>query len=397
MFDATDVRNWSGTDLYIWKALQSQGIEIELIGKLRHGPSLRRKLRKLWGRYVQRKEFLHFWNVQTARAYARDVTDRLSRLTGVDCVLSPTPIPLAFLECEHPKVLWTDAIFSGLSRCYEEFNPQRLCSATVSDAWRIEREVCRNCDRLVFTSDWAASQAIGAGAPVGKVAVVPYGANLEVRHSEEDVTAWARQRGSNPVRLLFVGVDWARKGAPKAIEVARCLRDHGSDARLTIVGCVPPQGESLPDFVDGIGFISKESTEGRERIAALYRDSHFLIVPTLAEAFGLVFAEASAFGVPSLSHRVGGVTAIVRDGVNGRLFAMEEPVIEWAAWLSEQMGTPGRLEQLARSSYRRYAAALNWGVAGRAVAGVLAEVKRGGLARSGAGCTSGRPGAIFNN
>ncbi len=389
MFDATDVRNWSGTDLHIWKALQKQGIEVELIGNLRHGPSLRRKLRKLWGQYMQRKGFLHFWNLQTARAFASDVADRLGGLAGVDCVLSPTPIPLAFLECQQPKVLWTDAIFSGLSQCHEEFNPRLLCAATVSDAWSIEREICRNCDRLVFTSQWAAGQAVAAGAPVEKVAVVPFGANIEVCHNESDVAAWARRRGSGPVRLLFVGVDWIRKGAPKAIEVVGCLRQRGADARLTIVGCTHPPGESLPDFVNCIGFISKGTVEGRDRISALYRESHFLVVPTLAEAFGLVFAEASAFGVPSLSHRVGGVTTIVHDDVNGKLFCMEEPTSAWADWVLEQLAIPDRMEKLAGSSYQRYAARLNWDVAGRTVAKMLAELVGGDSAGSGGGGHAG--------
>lgn len=372
LFDATDVRNWSGTDLHIWKALHAQGIEIELVGNLRHGRSLMRKARKAWGQYVERREFLHFWDVDTAKDYSADVGERL-RSMHVDAVLSPSPIPLAYLKCQQPKVLWTDASFAGLSRMYAEFDPARLCRATVRNARAIDAAVGRNCDRLIFAADWGAQCAISdTGVAPEKVAVVPYGANLEVRHTREDVARMAESRGRGVIRLLFIGVDWGRKGPAKAIEVVKSLRERGVDVELTMVGCLPPEGVTVPSFVKLLGFISKASDEGRERLFDLYRKSHFLIVPTVAEAYGLVFAEASAFGVPSLSHRVGGVPTIVRDDVNGRLFDMEQPVSDWADWVAGTL-QGNRLAELATSSFAEYEARLNWRVAGASVAAILRD------------------------
>lgn len=373
LFDATDVNNWSGTDLHIWQALQKQGIKIELIGNLRHGASVRRRMRRLWGTRVERRAYLPLWNMQTAKGYAADAAARIQTL-NVDAVVSPSPIPLAFLRCTQPKLLWTDANFSGLSLLYDEFNPARLCSASVNDARRIERAVSANCDKLVYASDWGASQAIAAGhAPPAKVAVVPFGANLEVQHTGGDAVAFSAARTIDHVKLLFIGVHWQRKGADKAIAVVRELRTRGIMADLTIVGCQPPEGFDLPDFVECLGFISKQTPDGRERIESLYRQSHFLIVPTVAEAYGLVFAEASAFGLPSLSHRVGGIPTIIRDDVNGRLFDPSEPVSAWARWVVEQLRTPGRMARFAADCYAEYAARLNWDVAGRAFAKLLRQ------------------------
>ena len=364
LFDATDVQNWSGLYLHIYKALEAQGLEIELIGNLKHGPSLGRRFRKQWGLKIEKRTFLHFWDTDTARDYAADVAARLQNSTA-DLILSPSPVPLAYLDSSLPKVLWTDATYTALRRDYAEFSEDTISAASAKSALAIDRAVAQNCDLLLYASDWGGEWVIkDAGADPAKVATVPFGANIEVSHSAEDVAQMAAARGSEKIRFLFVGVDWERKGAAKAIEVVQALRERGVDASLSLVGCSPPEEAAVPEWVHLLGFISKSTEEGRAHIFDLYRESHFLIVPTFGEAYGLVFAEACAFGVPSLSHRVGGVTTIIRDGVNGQLFELDQPVSAWADWVVSLLGQPGALERLAVSSFHEYHTRLNWEVAG---------------------------------
>ncbi|TSA49979.1 MAG: glycosyltransferase [Sphingobacteriales bacterium] len=40
------------------------------------------------------------------------------------------------------------------------------------------------------------------------------------------------------------------------------------------------------------------------------------MVPSRAECYGIVFAEASSYGLPSVSTDTGGVSAVVKEGVN---------------------------------------------------------------------------------
>ena len=143
---------------------------------------------------------------------------------------------------------------------------------------------------------WAAEHAKQLTDPV-KIYVLPFGASVAIEHTMQDVEAWAkkkrqeRQRGCN---LLFLGVDWIRKGGPLAIEAAKILNGRGVPTTLTVVGCQPPV--EVPDFVRVLGFISKSTAEGRGRIKELLQESDFLILPSEAEAAGVVFCEASAFG-----------------------------------------------------------------------------------------------------
>ncbi len=363
--DARDVRGWSGSNLHIYKALEAQGVEVELIGDLYHGPSMKRKFRKDWGKWIERRDYNRFWDTDTARGYAAVVEARLKHL-DVDAVLSPSPVLLAYLNCVQPKVLWTDAGFAALRHDYPDFRPDLISVSSAQQAHQIDLAAVRGCSLLLYASDWGAEWALkDTAADPAKVAVVPFGANIEITHTAAEVAQMAVLRGSSPVRFLFVGVDWERKGADKAIAVVGALRERGVDAELTLVGCFPAADRMIPAWVHLLGFLSKGTEEGCRRLFDLYRQSHFLIVPTIGEAYGLVFAEASAFGVPSLSHRVGGVPTIIRDGVNGQLFDLDQPVSAWADWVVSVLSEPEGLSRLAVSSFAEYQARLNWEVAGR--------------------------------
>ena len=363
IFDARDVRNWSGTYLHMWRALERQGFEITLIGNLRHGRSAGRRLRKLASR-ATRRSHLHFWDISTARGYAADSAERLAAC-GADVVLSPTPVPLAFLETPIPKVLWTDAGMVALRESYPEFARGVVSAWSYRHAEAVDRAAAENVDLQIYASQWGAQAAEREHAAArGRTLCVPYGGNLTEAPPPPDVEA----RLADPVlRLLFVGVEWERKGAAKACRLVGELNARGRDARLTIVGCRPPAGASLPPGVEVVGFVAKDTEAGRRQLDELYRRSHFLVVPTLAEAYGLVFAEASAFGVPSLSHRLDGVPTVVCDGVNGQLFDPEQDVSAWADWLLEHC-EPAAYRRLVQGCLDQYRDRLNWSVAAGRVA-----------------------------
>ena len=96
-----------------------------------------------------------------------------------------------------------------------------------------------------------------------------------------------------------------------------------------------------------IPFIGKATAEDRQRLNELYARSHFFIMPTRAEAFGIVFAEASTFGVPCLGTAVGGLPSVIKDGVNGQLFPLDANGEDYADWILHTMADPVRYRTLA--------------------------------------------------
>jgi glycosyltransferase involved in cell wall biosynthesis len=100
--------------------------------------------------------------------------------------------------------------------------------------------------------------------------------------------AEVRRRVNKPVRLLVAGVG---------------TFDAAYREEVRELGC--------DDIVSFIGF--------RKDAADLMAAADLVILPSVAEAFGLVLTEALYLGTPVVATRVGGIPEIVNDGVDGVL------------------------------------------------------------------------------
>jgi len=69
----------------------------------------------------------------------------------------------------------------------------------------------------------------------------------------------------------------------------------------------------------------------------LFLNAHFLINPSF-ESFGFAYCEASAYGLPALAFRVGGVP--VRDGVNGHALPLGSQATDFADVIAEYVANP---------------------------------------------------------
>src|SRR5690606_29435657 len=113
-----------------------------------------------------------------------------------------------------------------------------------------------------------------------------------------------------------------RKGGEIALQTWEHLRSMGYDTSITFVGSTPPrQIEQVG--VNVIPLLDKNDPEQYRRLWNLYIESHFFLLPTRAEAFGIVFSEASSFGLPCISTQTGGVPNAVRNGENGYTLPIE--------------------------------------------------------------------------
>ena len=224
-----------------------------------------------------------------------------------------------------------------------------------------------------LASEWAANTAISNyDVDPNKVRVIPFGANISCNRHRKDIDTILEQKDMGTCKLLFVGVDWVRKGGDAAFAVADMLNRRGMKTELHIVGCNP--SADLPDFVIRHGFISKKTEEGRILFDRLMSESHFLIVPTRAEYYGLVFAEASSFGLPSLTSNVGGIPSVVNDGKNGQTFMLDAHPEEYCKYIEKYMSTNQDYRELAISSYKEYEDRLNWSSASKKVSDLIEEL-----------------------
>jgi glycosyltransferase involved in cell wall biosynthesis len=167
-------------------------------------------------------------------------------------------------------------------------------------------------------------------------------------------------RGFDQIKLIILGLDWQRKGVAKAIEVTGELRRRGLNVRLQVVGCRPPSGFPVPEYVALFGKVLKDTPASARRLEKLMGESHLLILPTEAECAAVVLAEASAFGVPSISTDVGGNASLVRQGFNGTLLPLEADIATWADEVKRMVKDRGTYERFAWKAYDFFQQRLCW-------------------------------------
>ena len=368
-YDASDISNWSGLGFHIARSLEISGHEVDRFGSLR---TSNHALHLAWKAALRPFGKRHLTERQPGvlQSYACQVKRHISK-TNPDIVFSPGSIPVSLLDCDAPIVFWTDASFAGLRSTYPEFENVARESLEKGDA--MEQEALSRCRLAIYSSEWAAQSAIDHyDVDPKKVRVVPFGANFDSDKSVAEIEESIDSRETDTCRLLFLGVEWERKGGDIAVEIAARLNRCGLPTELHIVGCEPQQ--ELLEFVKVHGFVSKSTDSGRSLIDDLISNSHFLVQPSRAECYGLAFAEASAHGVPSIATNVGGIPTVVRNGINGMIFDPSTSPNDYASTIDRLMSEPWRYRALARSAHREYRERLNWKAAGDSVTQLLEEI-----------------------
>lgn len=364
---------WSGTGYYIAQSLKNQSISLEYIGPLkdRFMGRFLRKYKRLYHKLFNQR-YLKNPAPYILKNYAEQIADKLIK-TNADLIFSASANPIAYLDCKQPIVFWADASFASLLDFYPDYS--NLCQETIRDWHYVEQLAHEKCQLAIYSSDWAAQTAINYyGVNEAKVKVVPFGANIESEYSLYEVKDLIESRPSELCKLLFLGVEWYRKGGDVALKVATELNKVGLNTELTVVGCQPITEDPLPSFVKPLGFISKSTDQGKARISQLIAESHFLFLPSLADCTPIVLCEANALGVPCLTTNIGGIPTIVKDNLNGKTFDVTANPLEYSNYISNLFTNYSSYIELALSSFNEYQSRLNWNAAGKAVKNLILEI-----------------------
>ncbi|MGH8048471.1 MAG: glycosyltransferase family 4 protein [Chthoniobacterales bacterium] len=207
----------------------------------------------------------------------------------------------SLFDARHPEVphfLYTDHTYLA-NRRYPQPKPQ----LPVPGAWlEMERALYAGAACNFVSSGFAAeSLREDYGIPAERVDVVHSGSNIAVCGDEAERSGRV---------ILFVGVDWERKGGPELVEAFHEVRAGIPDAELWIAGCSPPV--SGP----GIKVLGRMSPG---KVAECYRKADVFCLPSRMDPSASVLAEAAAHGLPVVATRVGGNVERVEDGVTGFL------------------------------------------------------------------------------
>jgi glycosyltransferase involved in cell wall biosynthesis len=146
------------------------------------------------------------------------------------------------------------------------------------------------------------------------------------------------ENGREDKKILFVGVDWERKGGPILVEAFRRVLKVHPTAELIVVGCSPKPTVPQCTVVGRVPL---------EQVSAYYEKASILCVPTRIEPFGIVFIEALAHGVPVVATRIGALPDFVLDDETGYLVEPDD-VEDLAARLIDLIGDHARQQRLGQ-------------------------------------------------
>lgn len=352
--DPTNVKTWSGTPSYMLSALRKDYdfVHIEKQPFTDFSRSLVRVVRKL-----SKGKVNLMWNSHFARWATNGARKRILAANADIVFAAANSTLINVLEGDVPVISISDATAPAMMRYYNSFDnlsPSYRQRAIATDKGGIDRSIL-----ALYPSSWAAQSALDDHLiDARKVAVCSWGINMDADRPSP------RLRGKpapDILKLLFVGVDWQRKGGNIAIEAVKQLTDRGIPCELHIVGVERTVYSSdIPDNVTFYGRLSKNDPQQDQKLHQLFDGCDVYFMPTLAEAWGMVFAEAAAYGMPTISYATGGVTSVVNAQTAGILLPEKSTASDFANAIETLVKTPGMLQKLSEGAMKESKERLNW-------------------------------------
>lgn len=350
-----DKKSWSGTSYYSYREIAKHN-EVEVFvykwpWYLREWLTTQKSINRRWFKKQTSVEFLKAYAKYFSRQLQKDLKKR-----PVDVLfVSASPQLIAYLKTDIPVIFMIDATFKQIQGYYPYFS--NLAAYNLKQGIALDKKAFEKAAHCMLASDWNKNSAVNDyGINAAKISVVPCGANMERTPAISEINL----QPSGKCRLLFLGVDWERKGGDIALGTFKQLQQKGTDAYLHIIGCVPPVDVSAEKNITVIPFLDKNKEEDFVQLHHIFLQTDFLLLPTRAECAGVVFSEASAYGIPSITTNTGGVTTYVKDGINGYALPYNATAMQYADTIADLLSDANKLSALKQSCRSQYDTYLNW-------------------------------------
>jgi glycosyltransferase involved in cell wall biosynthesis len=209
----------------------------------------------------------------------------------------------SLFDCSLPNTsnfVYTDHThLANLS--YPGFNQQKLYEKWV----KFERRIYQNA-RINFVRSTNIRQSLidHYQQSPDKVMLVYAGSNIEPD------TSITYRKSYTDQNILFVGMDWERKGGPELLKAFLLVRQRFPNASLTIVGSKPDI--QLPNCRI-LGQVPPSE------VSQFYKSATLFCMPTRVEPFGIAFLEAMQARLPIVATNVGAIQDFIQNNWNGIL------------------------------------------------------------------------------
>jgi len=234
----------------------------------------------------------------------------------VDAAFFNTQIPAVFTMDRMkniPTIISTDITPMQYDRIAKVYGHKPDKSGLVKKIkYRINRSLFNNAAHIIAWSNWVRESLMtDYGVPENRISVIPPGVDMDL---------WSPAMILNdkpPMKILFVGGDFKRKGGFTLLEAYKIL--DRSDVELHLV--TREEVQKIPGV-----FIYHHMKANSPELIKLYSQCDIFVLPSLGEAFGIVAVEALACGLPVIASKIGGLMDIIEDGKNGLLIPPGDPI-----------------------------------------------------------------------
>ena len=227
---------------------------------------------------------------------------------------------LSYLQERHRAPIVT-RISTTAAQLVEHNNSHPRWPERVEQRW--ERQLVEASDaRLTHTEHHREAICQQWSLTKGSIALVPHGITLP---PAEDLPT---THDNTDVQVLFVGRFEHRKGIDTLLESIPLVLTRCQTVRFRLIGA--DAGNWRSKFWESHPTLRREQVEfsgnvGATELQAAYRNCDLFVAPSRYESFGLIYAEAMAWGKAAIGCRVGGVPEVIEHGATGYVIPPESP------------------------------------------------------------------------
>jgi glycosyltransferase involved in cell wall biosynthesis len=255
-----------------------------------------------------------------------------------------------------PHFVYTDHTHL-VNLLYPTFDRRKL----LPESWIKREKTIYQDGRLIFTRSSHVTDSVIKQYDISpeKVSCVYYGANVP-GSGEQDLAKYSKKN------ILFVGLDWLRKGGPDLIEAFGIVFNKHPDATLTIVGASPNLNQRNVKVVGRIPI---------HEMKTYYEQASIFCLPTTLEPSATAFIEAQSYRLPLVVTNIGAAPDFTVNEENGYLVDVHRPD-QIANALTRLLDDPKLCEQMGNAGFQRTVERYNWdSVAARMKEHILRSLK----------------------
>lgn len=221
------------------------------------------------------------------------------------------------------------------------------------DKWAVQI-IFRQASLILTNSEFVRQQVLSLGLNPNllKVVYCGYDGMLTAKSTE----LRTNKKNNSNKRILFVGQCVYVKGIEFLLQATPLLSDKG--AVIDVVGNMA--GE--PDYFLRLSKIVKDldlqkrvifhgHISDKAGLAQFYQQADIFVLSSLMEGFGIVLLEAMSFGLPIIATKVGAISELIKDGLNGLLVPPADPSA-LAKAIDLLLRSPALRDQYGQSGYK---------------------------------------------